>query len=104
MIPHAIPADVEGYPARNGKIPTAVAGGLSEDLHRLGSAPRAFRCRRVHAIVVKVMAERGLAEVEVSPGVSHDELVPEFIAPARLRDKWDVGVGRMRKQELLELG
>ena len=50
------------------------------------------------------MAERGLAEVKVSPGVSHDELVPEFVAPARLRDKWDVGVGRMRKQELLELG
>ena len=93
------------YPAHNGEILTAVAGGgFSEDLHRLGSVTRAFRCRRVHAIVVKVMAERGLAEVEVSPGVSHDELVSELVAPAGLRDKWDVGVGCMRKQELLELG
>ena len=92
-------------PARNKEILIAIAGGgFSEDPHRLGSVPSELRYHRVHAVVVKIMAERSLAEVEVSPGVSHDELVPEVVAPAGLRDKWDGGVGRMRKQERLELG
>src|SRR5690349_9384059 len=82
----------------------ALGGGLAEDRRRVRPVPRELRGRRIHAVVVQVMAERGLAEAEVATGVGYDELVPEVVAPAGLRDERDVGVGRMRKQELPELG
>jgi hypothetical protein len=91
--------------ALDGKLITAVAGGSrrAEDLRRPGPVLRVLIWRRVHAIVVQVVSERSLAKVEVSPGVSHDELVPEGVAPVGLRDKWDLGVSRVREQEGLEL-